>query len=77
MSTARELVGASLDNAAFLDRLADDEDFSGAGVNSGELIRLALACEEHLGRPLDDEELARLTSIDAVTALISAPAEVS
>ncbi|MFF8770076.1 acyl carrier protein [Kitasatospora sp. NPDC015120] len=76
MSTARELVGASLDSAAFLDRLADDEDFSGAGVNSGELIKLALACEEYLGRPLDDEELAELTSVNAVAALISPREEV-
>ncbi|MDH6134182.1 acyl carrier protein [Kitasatospora sp. MAA4] len=72
MSTARTLVGASLDTAAFLDRLTDDSDFARAGVNSGELIKLALACEEYLGRALDDEELADLTSINAVAELISA-----
>ncbi|MFB7470635.1 phosphopantetheine-binding protein [Kitasatospora sp. NPDC056184] len=72
MNTARRLVGASLDSATFLNRLADDDDFATAGVNSGELIKLALGCEDFLGRALDDEELANLTSISAVDELIAA-----
>ncbi|KUJ69007.1 hypothetical protein ACZ90_14230 [Streptomyces albus subsp. albus] len=70
MSLARTLVRESLDHPALLDRVADDDDLVGSGVNSGELIRMALRCEEQLGRPLDDEELAELTSVRAVAALI-------
>ena len=74
MSTARTLVRANLDHPALLDRIADDDDLVAAGVNSGELIRVARACEERLGRPLGDEELADLTSVRAVADLLQEPA---
>ncbi|MER5733829.1 AMP-binding protein [Streptomyces sp. NPDC002138] len=70
MNTARTLVRSSLDHPVLLDRIGDEDDLSGAGVNSGELIRLALACEDHLGRALGDEELAGLTTVRAVAELI-------
>lgn len=70
MSLARSLVRASLDHPALVDRVTDDADLAGAGVNSGELIRLALRIEGHLGRPLQDEELLELTSIRAVAELV-------
>ena len=70
MTTARAIVRESLDYPALLDRISDDEDLVGAGVNSGELIRVALRCEQHLGRPLGDEELADLTTVRAVADLI-------
>jgi len=74
-ATARGVVRQSLDHPALLDRVADSADLVGAGVNSGELIRVALRCEELLGRPLGDEELADLTSIGAVADLLAgAPA---
>ncbi|MFE4974516.1 acyl carrier protein [Kitasatospora sp. NPDC056651] len=72
MSIARALVGAALDHPGLIDRLADDTDFTSAGVNSGELIKIALACEEALGRALDDLELAELTTVSAVAALFTA-----
>jgi acyl carrier protein len=70
-AAARGVVRQSLDHPALLDRVADDADLVGAGVNSGELIRVALRCEELLGRPLGDEELADLTSIAAVADLLA------
>jgi acyl carrier protein len=70
-AAARALVRQCLDHPALLDRVADDADLVGAGVNSGELIRVALRCEELLGRPLGDEELADLTSIGAVADLLA------
>lgn len=71
MSHARTLVRDHLDHPALLDRVGDDDDLVAAGVNSGELIRVALACEEQLGRPLGDEELADLTSVRAVECLLT------
>ncbi|MCT2589312.1 acyl carrier protein [Streptomyces sp. N2-109] len=70
MSVARTLVRESLDHPALLDRVVDDADLAGAGVNSGELIKLALRLEDHLGRPLGDEELLGLTSVNAVAELL-------
>ncbi|HET6636779.1 MAG TPA: phosphopantetheine-binding protein [Streptomyces sp.] len=70
MSRARTLVHDSLDNPALLDRIKDDDDLVRCGVNSGELIRLALHCEGDLGRPLTDEELTALTSVRAVADLL-------
>ncbi|GAA0368904.1 acyl carrier protein [Streptomyces blastmyceticus] len=70
MTLARSFVRDSLDHPGLLDRVGDDEILAQAGVNSGELIRLALRLEEHLGRPLDDEELFALTSIRAIADLI-------
>ncbi|MFJ5549107.1 phosphopantetheine-binding protein [Streptomyces sp. NPDC093225] len=74
MNTARELVRRHLDHPGLLDRVADEDDLVGAGVNSGELIRVALACEDLLGRPLDDAELACLTSVRAVAGLLGTTA---
>lgn len=70
MSLARTLVRQSLDHPALLDGITDEAGFAGAGVNSGELIRLALNIEEHLGRALEDEELLELTSVRAVAELV-------
>ncbi|WP_406423252.1 acyl carrier protein [Streptomyces sp. NBC_00873] len=70
MSLARTLVRNSLDHPALIDRITDDASLAGAGVNSGELIRLALRIEDHLGRQLEDDELLELTSILAVAELV-------
>lgn len=67
---ARALIRRNLDYPPLLDRIADDHDLVAAGVNSGEMIRVALDCEQHLGRPLTDEELTRMTSIQQIAALL-------
>ena len=74
---AREVVKAALDNPSLLDGVPDDVDLVAAGVNSGEMIRLALFVEEELGRPLGDEELVRLTSVADVRALLDGAEEPS
>ena len=69
-STARAVIGQGLDNPALLDLVADDVDLVSAGVNSGEMIRVAFACERWLDRPLTDDELSRLTSVREVAAVL-------
>ncbi|WP_329075026.1 phosphopantetheine-binding protein [Streptomyces niveus] len=68
---ARILVKDCLDLPALADTIGDQEVLVGAGVNSGELIRVVQQCEETLGRPLDDDELTGIDSIAAVAALLS------
>lgn len=70
MTTARELIKKGLDTPAILDRLGDDDNFLTGGVNSGEVVRIALHCEQRIGRALTDEELAGLGTVRAVTELI-------
>ena len=70
LAQARELVRGSLDLAGLIDRIGDDEDLVDAGVNSGEVVNIALRCEDHLRRALTDEELARLSTIRAVAELL-------
>ncbi|MFI9803982.1 phosphopantetheine-binding protein [Streptomyces sp. NPDC052301] len=74
LDDVRDLIKASLDHPALLDRLGDEDDFAQAGIGSGEMIRIALSLEEELRRPLLDDELLGLTSVAAVAALIGAEA---
>jgi hypothetical protein len=68
--TARELVRRALELPALLDRIGDQDDLLAAGVNSGELILVAVRCEERIGRPLSESELSALVSIDAVAKIL-------
>ncbi|MEY9931304.1 acyl carrier protein [Catenulispora sp. GP43] len=68
---AREIVREYLDHPALLDQITDEEDLVNAGVNSGEIIRVALGCENHLDRPLTDVELSRITSVRSVAELLA------
>lgn len=70
MSAARELIKEALDAPAVLDRIGDDDDLIGSGVNSGEIVRVALRCEQRLGRALTDDELVALDSVRAVSAVL-------
>jgi acyl carrier protein len=74
LDAVRTLIKGGLDHPSLLDRLGDEDDFTAAGIGSGELIRIALSLEEELGRPLEDEELLGLTSVRAVAGLIGAGA---
>ena len=71
MSTARDLIRAHLDLPGLIDRIGDDDDLVGSGVDSGEIVRIALGCENRLGRVLSDEELTRLSTIRAVADLLA------
>lgn len=75
MDDARALIRRHLDFPGLLDRIDDDQDLVAAGVNSGEMIRVALGCEEALDRPLSDAELSAITSVRSVAGLLAgAPA---
>ncbi len=73
MTGARALIRASLDLPALLDRITDDDDLIESGVNSGEIVRIALQCEQRLGRALSDDELTNLSTVRAVAELLGAP----
>ncbi|HZN75164.1 MAG TPA: phosphopantetheine-binding protein [Micromonosporaceae bacterium] len=70
MTDARTLIRENLDYPALLDDIADHDDLIMAGVNSGEMVRIALACEQHLDREITDEELTQLKSVRAVAELL-------
>jgi hypothetical protein len=69
-TAARELVRSALELPSLLETINDDDDLLSAGVNSGELIMVAMRCEQRLGRPLTEAELSRLHSITAVAAIL-------
>ena len=50
------------------------DDLTTAGLNSGDLIRLALAIEERTGNPLDDDELTALHTIAGIDEVLTARA---
>jgi hypothetical protein len=70
MNTARALIRSCLDLPALLDRIGDDEDLVGSGINSGEIVKIALECENRIGRLLTDDELAELSTVRAVDNLL-------
>ena len=72
MTAARELVRTCLDLPAVLDRIGDTDSLLAHGVNSGEVILIALRCEQELGRALTDAELEELDSVTAVDLLLRA-----
>ncbi|MBO1414777.1 acyl carrier protein [Streptomyces sp. FH025] len=70
METARMLIREVLDLPVLLDAIGDDQDLVSGGINSGEVVRIALRCEQYLDRALTDEELAGLSSVRAVGELL-------
>jgi acyl carrier protein len=49
----------------------DDADLVAAGLNSGDLIRLALAIEERTGAALGDDELPLLHTIAGIDRILA------
>lgn len=49
----------------------DDTDLVAAGLNSGDLIRLALAIEDQTGAALGDEELPLLHTIEGIDQILA------
>ena len=70
MVDARTVIKEGMDYPHLLDRIADDDDLVAAGVNSGEMIQIALSCERHLRRALTGDELSGLGSVRAVARLL-------
>lgn len=75
---ARDLLAAILRDPDLVSRLGDDEPMLFAGVNSGDLVRLTLAVEQRLGRPLSSGEVSNMRTLADVDRLLgggSAPLE--
>jgi acyl carrier protein len=68
--TGRELLASLLDDPTLVEVTAD-EDLLAAGLNSGDIIRLALAIEELTGEPLDDKALSRLYTVDGLEQVLA------
>jgi hypothetical protein len=61
-----------VDLPELLDGLPRDADLLSAGLNSGDLIRLALAVEDRTGTSLDDEALGLLHTLDGIDQVLAA-----
>ncbi|QKW06899.1 acyl carrier protein [Streptomyces sp. NA04227] len=61
-----------LDMPELLEGIERDADLTSAGLNSGDLIRLALAIEEQTGSPLEDDELTALHTLDGIDQVLTA-----
>lgn len=69
MSTGRALL-AELIGPAVTSRLAPGADLVRSGVNSGDLVRLALLLEERYGVALSAQDLEELRTVDGIEALV-------
>jgi acyl carrier protein len=67
--TARELL-AEVTGAEVAERVGPADDLVLAGVDSGDLIRLALLIEERLDGALDPERLQDLRTLAAIDAVL-------
>ncbi|HEV2343027.1 MAG TPA: acyl carrier protein [Actinocrinis sp.] len=71
--TARDLIRSVMELPELLEAIDDDADLRMAGIDSGELILVALRCEQQLGRPLDESELSGLVSVRSVASILTGP----
>ncbi len=70
VAAARRLVASVLGRRWLLDDLGDHELLGVAGVSSGEMLRVALAVEDAIGRALSDEELSTIGSLCSIAAVL-------
>jgi acyl carrier protein len=73
-SAARELLASLVDYPELIEQLPDDADLVAAGLNSGDLVRIALAIEERTGQPIGDDDLTRLHTVAGIDRVLSAAA---
>ena len=69
MDRARELV-AEIAGPGAAGEIGPDDDLVMAGVDSGDLIRLALSIEERYDAQLDADRLAELRTLRALEGLL-------
>ncbi|MFE6780298.1 phosphopantetheine-binding protein [Streptomyces sp. NPDC057702] len=60
-----------VDLPQLIEGVPGDADLINAGLNSGDLIRLALALEERTGAALDDDELGALHTLDGINQVLA------
>ena len=71
MTPGRKLLAEVVGDAELVGSLGDTDLLLTSGINSGDVIRVSLAIEEHLGRPLTSdaaESIRTIADIDAVLA---------
>ena len=66
----REFLSQCTSVPGVLDALADDQDLREAGLNSGEIVLAVMRLEEHIDRALEDDEIASITTIASIDALL-------
>ncbi|MEV7022099.1 phosphopantetheine-binding protein [Kitasatospora sp. NPDC093558] len=70
LTPGHRLLLSFVDLPELLEGVGRDTDLTAAGLNSGDLIRLALAIEDLTGEPLDDDELTALHSIAGIDGVL-------
>ncbi|HZB50354.1 MAG TPA: phosphopantetheine-binding protein, partial [Mycobacteriales bacterium] len=63
MTPGRKLLEEVVGDADLVGSLADTDLLLTSGVNSGDVIRVSLAIEEQLGRPLDSDAAESIRTI--------------
>ena len=71
LSPGRQLLMEVLDVPEVAARLPADADLILAGINSGDLIRLGLSIEERTHRPLTDDDLMDLQTVDGIDRVLA------
>lgn len=74
-SPARRLLADTIRDPELAGELAADQPMLYAGVNSGDIVRLTLAVEGALRRPLSEAEVAGLRTLADVDRLLATAAE--
>lgn len=67
---ARQLLAQCISAPAILHDIADGDDLRESGLNSGEMVLVVMRLEEELGRALDDEEIASVSTIACIDLLL-------
>lgn len=75
ITPGRQLLLELADAPGVFDDLAADADLLSAGINSGELIKLAMAIEDRTGQPLDDDALVTLYTISGIDEVLTRAGE--
>jgi hypothetical protein len=71
VSPARRLLAEIIRDPDLAGRLEADEPMLYAGVNSGDLVRLALAVERAVNRPLSEPEVTGIRTLADVDRLLA------
>jgi acyl carrier protein len=71
LSPGRQLLMEVLDVPEVAARIPADADLILAGINSGDLIRLGLSIEERTHRPLTDDDLMELQTVDGIDRVLA------
>lgn len=63
MSTIRELLTELTGTSEYAEKLSDDTDLAGSGIDSGDLVRLILLVEQRTGVEITAQDMEHLATI--------------